>query len=53
MLLADKFVSVDIDGSTQSKPEFLASIKAPVLPCARTGGDGTELGQRSTVTRQL
>jgi ketosteroid isomerase-like protein len=29
MLLADKFVSVDIDGSMQSKPEFLTSIKAP------------------------
>lgn len=29
LLLADKFISVDIDGSTQSKGEFLASIKAP------------------------
>jgi ketosteroid isomerase-like protein len=29
MLLASTFVSVDIDGSTQSKSEFLASIKAP------------------------
>jgi ketosteroid isomerase-like protein len=29
LLLADTFVSVDIDGSTQSKTEFLASIKAP------------------------
>jgi len=29
MLLADTFVSVDIDGSIQSKGEFLASIKSP------------------------
>lgn len=29
LLLANTFVSVDIDGSTQSKTEFLASIKAP------------------------
>lgn len=29
LLLADTFVSVDIDGSTQTKGEFLASIKAP------------------------
>lgn len=29
MLLADSFVSIDIDGSMQSKSEFLASIKAP------------------------
>ena len=29
MLLADTFVSVDIDGSMQSKVEFLASIGAP------------------------
>jgi ketosteroid isomerase-like protein len=29
LLLADTFVSVDIDGSTQSKTEFLASIQAP------------------------
>ena len=29
MLLAGSFVSVDIDGSTQTKSEFLASIKAP------------------------
>jgi ketosteroid isomerase-like protein len=29
MLLANTMVSVDIDGSTQSKGEFLASIKAP------------------------
>jgi ketosteroid isomerase-like protein len=29
MLLANTFVSVDIDGSVQSKGEFLASIKAP------------------------
>jgi ketosteroid isomerase-like protein len=29
MLLADTLVSVDIDGSTQSKSDFLASIKAP------------------------
>lgn len=29
LLLADTFVSVDIDGSMQSKSEFLASIKAP------------------------
>ena len=29
MLLADTFVSVDIDGSMQTKREFLASIKAP------------------------
>lgn len=29
LLLADTFVSVDIDGSTQTKSEFLASIKAP------------------------
>ena len=29
MLLANTFVSVDIDGSTQNKAEFLASIKSP------------------------
>lgn len=29
LLLADKFVSVDIDGSVQNKSEFLASIGAP------------------------
>jgi ketosteroid isomerase-like protein len=29
MLLAETFVSVDIDGSMQSKAEFLAGIKAP------------------------
>ena len=29
MLLANTLVSVDIDGSVQSKSEFLASIKAP------------------------
>jgi ketosteroid isomerase-like protein len=29
LLLADTFVSVDIDGSMQTKSEFLASIKAP------------------------
>jgi ketosteroid isomerase-like protein len=29
MLLADAFVSVDIDGSMQTKREFLASIKSP------------------------
>lgn len=29
MLLANTMVSVDIDGSIQSKSEFLASIKAP------------------------
>jgi ketosteroid isomerase-like protein len=29
MLLASTFVSVDIDGSTQSKTEFLASIRDP------------------------
>src|SRR3981189_590823 len=29
MLLADTFVSIDIDGSMQNKREFLASIKAP------------------------
>ena len=29
MILADAFVSVDIDGSMQSKSEFLASIKSP------------------------
>jgi len=29
MILANKFVSIDIDGSVSSKSEFLASIKAP------------------------
>ena len=29
MLLADTFVSIDIDGSMQNKREFLSSIKAP------------------------
>ena len=29
MLLADTFVSIDIDGSMQNKREFLASIKSP------------------------
>jgi len=29
MLLADNFVSIDIDGSLETKREFLASLKAP------------------------
>ena len=29
LLLADSFISIDIDGSTQTKREFLASLKAP------------------------
>ena len=29
LLLADTFVSIDIDGSMQSKREFLTSLKAP------------------------
>src|SRR3984893_4313323 len=29
MILANTFVSIDIDGSVSSKSEFLASIKAP------------------------
>jgi len=29
MLLADTFLSVDIDGSMETKREFLASLKAP------------------------
>ena len=29
LLLADTFVSIDIDGSIQNKREFLASLKAP------------------------
>lgn len=29
LLLADTFVSIDIDGSIQTKSEFLASIKSP------------------------
>jgi ketosteroid isomerase-like protein len=29
MLLADTFVSVDVDGSIETKREFLASLKAP------------------------
>lgn len=29
MLLADTFVSIDIDGSKQNKAEFLASIRSP------------------------
>jgi ketosteroid isomerase-like protein len=29
MVLANTFVSVDVDGSVASKSEFLASIKAP------------------------
>jgi len=29
MILADTFVSIDIDGSVSSKNEFLASIKSP------------------------
>lgn len=29
LLLADTFVSIDIDGSTQNKREFLASLKQP------------------------
>ena len=29
LLLADSFVSVDVDGSMETKSEFLASIKAP------------------------
>ena len=29
LLLADSFVSIDIDGSVQTKREFLASLKAP------------------------
>ncbi len=35
MILANTFVSIDIDGSVSSKSEFLASIKAPEVPqCA-------------------
>ena len=29
MLLADTFISIDIDGSMETKGEFLASLKAP------------------------
>jgi len=29
MLLADTFISIDIDGSMETKREFLASLKAP------------------------
>ena len=29
LLLADSFISVDIDGSIEAKKEFLASLKAP------------------------
>ena len=29
LLLADSFVSIDIDGSTETKREFLTSLKAP------------------------
>ena len=29
LLLADTFISIDIDGSSQNKKEFLASVKAP------------------------
>lgn len=29
LLLADTFVSIDVDGSIQTKREFLASLKAP------------------------
>jgi len=29
LLLADSFVSIDVDGSIQTKSEFLASLKAP------------------------
>lgn len=29
LLLADSFISIDIDGSTQTKREFLAGLKAP------------------------
>ena len=29
MLLADTFISVDVDGSIETKREFLASLKAP------------------------
>lgn len=29
MLLADTFISVDVDGSVETKREFLASLKAP------------------------
>lgn len=35
MILASTLVSVDIDGSVQSKGEFLASIKAPDLQMAQ------------------
>jgi len=35
MLLAGTFVSVDIDGSIQSKGEFLASIKSPDINLPR------------------
>jgi ketosteroid isomerase-like protein len=41
MLLASTFVSVDIDGSVQSKSEFLASIKAPDYQPAQATSEHT------------
>jgi Domain of unknown function (DUF4440) len=35
MLLADTFVSVDVDGSIETKREFLASLKLPTISLPR------------------
>lgn len=43
MLLANTMVSVDIDGSVQSKSEFLASIKAPDYQPAQVTTEHTSI----------
>jgi hypothetical protein len=42
LLLADSFVSVDIDGSMQTEREFLASLKVAGLSGACAVGDRAE-----------
>lgn len=43
MLLADTMVSVDVDGSTQSKSEFLADIKSPDYKPAQVVSEQTSV----------
>ena len=51
MLLASTMVSVEIDGSIQSKSEFLASIKAPDYQASQAVTE--QLLSRSTEMRLL
>jgi hypothetical protein len=50
LLLANTMVSVETDGSLQSKSEFLAGIKAPdyqLAPAVQVYGDSAEGGHPS------